>query len=714
MCGERGVLMIVKKNGFCYAGLMNTILKYFIRSIFLIFPVIFIPIVIDGFGFGKNLALAVLAFVALILWTIKLIIDKEKIVKTNKLFWLFLVFVIWSGVTFFRLDTGSRMMSLMNPMGIGTVISFFVLFFVWLQVNDKEETKKQFLFLTIAGLITGIVSLIVFLLPVNKLPLLIPKNNPLMSITAVWSLVGSVWGEATLFIFLIFGWLKKLLKKVKEKSDFNSYWMEALATIFFSLLFLLDIYRIFKAGWTFLDLKSAWIIAAETFKVHPFFGMGIGNFLEAFNSYRPASFNLTNMWTTSFTSSSMGILQIWTELGVVGLGLVLYLVAMVMKLKRTNNFWQLVLFLVISLFLPLNLVTVFLLLWILSNNLPATKETKLILNVGEKNFNVMPYVVAVLILVGVGFGGYWMTRIFLGDVYMRKSLVAASKNDGTKTYELQIKAIGFNPNVPSYRKTYSQVNLSLASTLLSNKDISDDDKQKASTLVQQAVREAKAAVTLSQKNPEYWYNLAGIYKSLVGLVDGAADWSYQAYQQTVILDPVNPTYYLDMGGLLYAAGSYESAERAFEQAATTKTNYANAWYNWAYAAKQQNKLSAAVSRLTQALTLVPNDSSDYTTASKELESWKAELATLTKQQAEATKSAQTQTDTNSQAQQAQPVEQMQQQQTQPIQQQTEQQKTPVDGQVKGVTTGTGAEEKVNVPADQFEAKPTTAEVMPAQ
>ena len=93
---------------------MNTILKYFVRSIFLIFPIIFVPMVIDGFGFGKNLALAVLAFLALILWTIKLITDKEKIVKTNKLFWLFLVFVIWSGVTFFRLDAGSKMVSLMN------------------------------------------------------------------------------------------------------------------------------------------------------------------------------------------------------------------------------------------------------------------------------------------------------------------------------------------------------------------------------------------------------------------------------------------------------------------------------------------------------------------------------------------------------------------------------------------------------------------------
>ena len=83
-----------------------------------------------------------------------------------------------------------------------------------------------------------------------------------------------------------------------------------------------------------------------------------------------------------------------------------------------------------------------------------------------------------------------------------------------------------------------------------------------------------------------------------------------------------------MGGLLYAAGNYEQAERAFEQAVTNKTDFANAWYNWAYAAKQQNKLGAAVSRLEKALTLVPADSTDYGTASKELEDLESRISKI--------------------------------------------------------------------------------------
>ncbi|MFA7675980.1 MAG: hypothetical protein WCY28_01040 [Candidatus Shapirobacteria bacterium] len=660
---------------------MNTIFKYYLRGIFLLFPIVFIPNVIDGFGFGKNLVLMAMALVALVMWVIKLILDKEKIIKTNKLFWLSLIFVIWSGISFFRLASGIKIQSLMSPLGMGTLLSLFVLFFVLLQVNKKEETEKQFLFLTISGLVVGLTSLVVFMLPANKLPLLIPRENPLVSINSAWSLVGSILAEAILLFLLVFGWLKKLLAKIKEKAEVMTYLTDAVAVAFFGLLFLLDIYRIVKLGWGVLDLNSAWVIAVEAFKRRPLFGVGIGNFTEAFNLFRPASYNLGKYWSSVFSVSSMGILQIWTELGIIGLFLVSYLVAMVLKLRKSANFWQVVLILIAVLFLPLNLISVFLLVWLLSTFLEK-KETKLILNVGENNFNVMPYLIAGLTIIGIGFSGFWIGKMFLGDFYMRQSLVAASKNDGAKTYELQIKAIVINPNLASYRKLYSQTNLALTQSLLNNEDISDVDKEKASTLVQQAVREAKAAIELDQKNPEYWYNLAGIYKSLIGLVEGSADWSYQAYQQAIVLDPVNPVLQLDMGGLFYAAGNYEQADRSFEEAVVNKNDYANAWYNWANSAKKLNKLEAAVFRLEQALKLVPADSGDYETASKELEAWKKELDEAVKKQTELAK-----------------------------QQQTEQKEPETLKTAEPVPT-MGEEERVNVPAEELNPPVVEAEVTP--
>jgi len=634
---------------------MNKILRYYARFILFLFPIVFIPILADGFSFGKEWFLMISAFIGLILWIINLLTAKEKVIKTNKVFWLFLIAVIFGAISFIRLGAGVQMRSLMGTMGFGTLVSIFIWFFIWLQIADKEEFNKGIIALTISGIVAGIVSLIVFVLPSNSLPLLIPKKNTLVSISANWSLVGSLFSEVVLLLFLVGEWAKRLTIKIREKIEITDYIKEAAAVAFFGLIFALDIYKIIKTGWVSLDLKSAWVIAVESLKNSPIFGMGIGNFVQAFNLFKPASFNLTQAWSNTFSLSSLGILHIWTELGLIGLIWAIYSIFVWVKSKKLVKFWQISALILICLFLPLNVITLFLLGWLLSTEeVFKIKEAKPILKVGEKDFNIMPYLLSVVLLVGIGFGGFWYFRMFLGDFYFRNSLVAASTNDGNGTYNLQIKAIGMNPNYAYYHEVYSQTNLALAQNILSEKDVTDENKQKASTLVQQAVREAKSAVSLEENNAIYWSNLASLYRSLVGVVDGAADWSLQAYQQTLILNPVDPVTNLNMGGLFYAAEQYDSAERGFEEAVKDKQNYANAWYNWAYAAKKLNKLDAAVSRLQQALTLVDSSSADYETASKELETWKQEQTAANAKKAESQKTTQ---QTNAETTPSQTIEQ---------------------------------------------------------
>jgi tetratricopeptide (TPR) repeat protein len=270
-----------------------------------------------------------------------------------------------------------------------------------------------------------------------------------------------------------------------------------------------------------------------------------------------------------------------------------------------------------------------------------SREFGVVLKVGESGKNGGPWVVGTVVIIVVIFGAFWWTKMLLGEIYMRNSLVAASNNDGGATYNWQIKAIGMNVNNADYRKTYSQTNLALATSLLSNKELSDDQKQKASVLVQQSVSEAKAAVALDTLNPAYWSNLATIYQQLVGSVDGSADWSSQAYNQAMALDLANPFLRLSYGGLLYALGRYDQADRLFEQVVSLKSNLANGWYNWAYSAKNLNQLGNAVARLNQAVSLVPVTSGDYATASKELDTWKAEYDASVKQQAAQQKQAET-------------------------------------------------------------------------
>lgn len=306
---------------------------------------------------------------------------------------------------------------------------------------------------------------------------------------------------------------------------------------------------------------------------------------------------------------------------------------------------MIVLMVILTILLPINPVVLFLLFWLLVYKTGEIKESKMVLYVGEHNFNVLPYVVTAALAVGIIYGGYWQVRVFLGDMVMRKALVAAAKNDGTAAYNLEIKAITYNPYHSNYRRLYSQTNLAIAANILQNQNLTDEDKQRASTLIQQAVDQGKSAITLNGMETMNWSNLAVIYKQLIGLVEGTADWSFQAYQQAVVLDPVNPLTRLDMGGLLFAAQRYEDAGRVFEQVVKDKPDFANGWYNLAYADKAQNKLEMAVADLQQALSLVPQDSGDYEKASAELDKWKKELEELMKKQKAAAETTQKEPET---------------------------------------------------------------------
>ena len=614
--------MIVKR-GIRYAGFMKKILNIYVSVFIFLIPLFFLPVMNNGFAFAKVALLVLGGVVGLVLWIVSRTLGKKDNFKINSIFGLVALFLIWAGVSFFRLPVGVRAESLMSATGFGAVVGLVIWLFLWIQTAGEENRRKQLLALTASGIVTGIVGLIIFLLPESKLPIVWPTNNPLVSINIGWSLTGSLLGELVLLGFLLLTWGSKLVKKVKT----GGYVKEGVVSAVLLLTLGIVIYKIAKVGWVVLDYSSSWIIAAETFKRSAIFGVGIGNFLQAFNLFRPESYNLTAYWSTVFNGSAMGVLQIWTELGVVGLGLVAILVMKVIRGGAGIERIKMLAILAMVLLLPLNFIGLFLAVWMMAGYFEMRK-VGMVLKVGEKGFNAAPVAFGALIVIGTLFAGITYGRMIAGEVFMRQSFVKAAANDGVGTYNDQIKAIGANPNLADYRRIYSQTNIALAQSILTVEEgveLSEEDRERASLLIEQAVREAKAAIALDNYNATYWSNLAAIYRALIGVVDESADWALQAYQQAAALDPVNPLIKLDLGGLLFAAGNYEAADRVFEEVVKAKPDFANGWYNWAHTARQINRIDYAVERLSQALVLVPVDSGDYETASKELEEWKKEL-----------------------------------------------------------------------------------------
>lgn len=608
---------------------MNKVLGNYLKLCLFLLPIAYLPVVSDIFSFGKNWLFVSLSIFGLVLWLIETLLQKENgRVRTSKAWWWLVALTVFSAIFWFLAPAGLKTRSLVSVPGMGMLLGLTVWSFLWLQL-ERQDYKSEENFLTVGILISAIISLIVFLIPTSKLPLVWPKDNPLVSITSDWSILGSLWTELWLLVIVGAIWMKRLWEKQKSRQNYGA---EILVTAIVVLSLSLNIFRLTQNKVRFLDTNSSWIIATETLKYRPLQGMGIGNYLEAFNRYRPISFNTSANWSGMFTLLSSNLaLQIWTELGLVGLFLgVLATVAFVKgQLGRKSELVALVVAIMLWL-LPVNLIALIILMWLATRSLRA--ETRaLSFKVGEKGVNLAPVMLAVLLAGGSLVFMYFWVRLFIGEVNLRKSLVYSSKNEANKTYESQIKAIQANPNNADYRVIYSRINMALAANIFSQKDITEEQKQRGAVLVEQADREAKAAISLDPGLSGHWYNLAWIYKNIIPLgVDGATDWYYQSLNQAISLNPNDPTLRIELGGLSFGAGRYDEAERIFEEAVRLKPDMANAWYNWAHAAKKLNKLGDAVFRLNQAVTLVPTDSGDYDLASKELEEWKKEYEALVK------------------------------------------------------------------------------------
>jgi tetratricopeptide (TPR) repeat protein len=226
---------------------------------------------------------------------------------------------------------------------------------------------------------------------------------------------------------------------------------------------------------------------------------------------------------------------------------------------------------------------------------------------------------AVLLIVSSGVVLYFSGRAYAAEVAFKQSLDAAAKNDGLATYNAQRQTLMLNPFSPRYHRAYAATNLALANSLASNKDLTEQDKQNIAQLIQQAIREAKIAVTLEPNNTANWENLTLVYRSLINAAEGADQWTIAALSQAILSDPVNPALRVDLGGIYYALGRYDQAIRLFQQAAELKPDYANAFYNLSHAYLMKKEIVLAYDNMRQTLSLTPADSADYAKAKGELE-----------------------------------------------------------------------------------------------
>ena len=266
------------------------------------------------------------------------------------------------------------------------------------------------------------------------------------------------------------------------------------------------------------------------------------------------------------------------------------------------------------------------LLFILTLNLTIRKHTTLT----KKPFLYFLPIILIILLTLIT---YLFSRALRAEYFFEKSLKSRTIKE---IYDYQRLAIITNPNKDTYRIRFSQTNLLIANSLADKakaknekpanifEEMSPEDRQTATKAIQAAIEEAKAAVKLNDKKAANWANLANIYKNLLNLAEKADTWSISAYQRAIVLDPNNPNYYLELGGVYYLLKNYDEAIKMFKTAIRLNPNWPNAYYNLAWTFYQRGEKAEAVSNMETTISLLSqqDNPSELSKAQKDLEEFK--------------------------------------------------------------------------------------------
>ena len=627
--------------------LLDTLEKYILLLTVFLIPIVFLPIFPNPFDTTKIALLAAGISLALVVKAVKTVIKGSLEISTGN-FDIPVVLVALAYLLSAIIKTPNKMDAFFLP-GTATLVLGGALLYFLINSSGAKDKKALVFTLFLSSTVSALFSLFAFsgiLTKVAVLPSYMKEAN--------FTVLGGILPAIVFFgLTVILGIGLILSEKEVVKKIFAM-----LASVIILLGLVVSVIAIMPNKSTSFNLppfQSSWVVAIETLKESPIFGVGAGNYLSAFNRFRPVSYNSGSLWELRFTTASDFPLTALTEAGLLGLAAIVILFFAVGKLIAKNvremankkiNFAEASYLLILTLtfvsliLLPVNLILMIMVFVLLSLNADVRGSKVNLMTFtpsatgAMSGSRILPVIIAVPVIVAVGVFFFFGGRAIMAEYKFNQGLVALTKNDGKGTYDLIREAISLNPYVDRYHATYAQVNLALARALAQNKDLTDNDKNTITQLIQQAIREGKATVTLNRERSGNWELLARIYQSIMPFAEGADQFAIQTYAQAVTLDPINPNLRLALGGVYYALGRFDDAIQVFQLAVLAKPDLANAHYNLGLALKEKGETDQAIAQMNAVLSLVVKDSQDYQIVKTELDNLEKNKASKTTGEAE--------------------------------------------------------------------------------
>ncbi len=401
-----------------------------------------------------------------------------------------------------------------------------------------------------------------------------------------------------------------------------------------------------------LSFKESWNIAISTMRDFPIAGTGPSTFYLNYPRYRSISMNQNENWNLRFDKPQSEVLLVISSLGILGIVVGTYFGIKVTK-TIMHTYTKDDLERVVAIMSALMGITLFLthatvplgfgltlMLGIMGSielskeqkflSFKASNEKETITTLSGKNETegFLTGVIALPLFALATLAFITIYKVYPSEYYMQQA-VEALTTDASKSYEFQTKAIKHNPHRSNYYNTFAQTNLAIAINLAGQENLSESDTQTVQNLVATAISTTKAsAESINPLNPVNWEIQASIYRAIRDATQDADQWAIRAMESAIKLDPTNPRLRLELGGIYYAKGDFATAASLFRQAINLKADYANAYYNFAQAAKNLEDFATAKRALELTLSLVQTNSEDAEKVRQEMADLDKKLADL--------------------------------------------------------------------------------------
>lgn len=634
--------------------------KYILYAVIFLFPIVLLPISPNVFVVPK-LVFLVFGIIALLIVKSARIIAAGKLQYSSGRFDLPVVILAAAYILSTVLRTPNTMEAYLLPGNTTMVVGGALIYFLVNQLDPKDKKNAIMVLFSSAAVFslmvilsfTGVLGLMNFLPNYMQVEGFTPEGGYLPS---------AIFLAVTIPLAVSY---------ILTTDNMTRKAVAGVSTALLVLGFLISAYNLFPGSQfspRFPSLDVSWSIAVDALKDSPLLGIGSGNYLTAFNRYRPLEFNATDIWGVKFTTAGSFLMTLLTETGMLGFAGFVLIIYAVYKIARQDIRQKTIVrwgpqayLMLVSLGLAIlamlvfpatTLIVVVFFMLLAFNTTTNTTELNLTtstpgseLQTSQRVASKVPaLLLTVPIIIAALFAGYRTYAIARAEYIFNRSVQALAANDVRTTYEDMTTAIQLNPFVDRYHSSFSRVNLAIANSVVVNatqnlqegETVSDEDRQRITAAIQQAIQSGKNAVAVNQLRSGNWQLLADTYRAIMPLAQGADAFAVQSYRNAVALDPFNPNLRIAVGGIFYARQDYQTAIQEFERAVAVKSDLANAHYNLAYAYQQAGQLDRARASMTNTLALITDrNSQDYQIARQALEDFQQEAEQAQAQEGEA-------------------------------------------------------------------------------